>query len=458
MDNIIKPVHKGFEESLIDLVDSFLGRKKVAGGVFIMSGSPLWPRCYNYNDPGPKGDKKWGEVHRITVGGRKGTVDKTGSRYNSAAYCIFSNAVGVIYEGSLGTGQQTPVSGFRKLGSPHMTALPPEVLVSRNLRPGGISFSFPGTLPGVTCLPPGSAISGAVKNWGELDRGNNNTVLRGKPKVEKGSSWVFGTILSRKVKGQSRVIEAGNNHITYFQNIMGRNKDKEKSKRLYESTPTKGATAKMARTEGETGESLDPGMELGPPLMSDLLDSQDIPTTPSGTERSFGQELVPDSQPSHMGLEEQLEVMHNPVARLALSREGPRKEGALWDQEPSYGSIKGERPKSLEGMDEEELDWRIPASFRFEWLTARVDQLLVKLEVVGGLDPFAQFDLKDGFVFASGHHLGLDLLGGEDGAAVAEGHDVARGEHLGVPARKHLQPVLLHQHLTGKKKYIVKNF
>ena len=41
-------------------------------------------------------------------------------------------------------------------------------------------------------------------------------------------------------------------------------------------------------------------------------------------------------------------------------------------------------------------------------------------------------------------HLGLDLLCGEDGAAVAKGHDVAGGQHLGVPAGQHLQPVLLH--------------
>ena len=47
--------------------------------------------------------------------------------------------------------------------------------------------------------------------------------------------------------------------------------------------------------------------------------------------------------------------------------------------------------------------------------------------------------------------LRLDLLGGEDGAAVAEGHDVAGVEHLGVPARQHLEPVLLYQHLPGNK-------
>ena len=48
-------------------------------------------------------------------------------------------------------------------------------------------------------------------------------------------------------------------------------------------------------------------------------------------------------------------------------------------------------------------------------------------------------------------HIGLDLLSGEDGAPVTEGHDVAGGEHLGVPARQHLQPVLLHQHLPEIK-------
>ena len=257
----------------------------------------------------------------------------------------------------------------------------PEDSSGRILRTGGTLYiSCPRAMAGVTCEPPGSVTSGAGRKTPVIVRLWNKAELN-KRKVKK----VRGHALVVALKGWSHTGAPGIKHNCLLQSTMGRNKDKEKSKRLYEVTPNKEVSVKMARTEEVPGKAPEAAAESGPPLMTDLMDSQDIPTTPSQTEKSFGRGIVPDSQPSQLGLEEQMEMMHAPESGREPGGEPSRAVPAPLAKEPSFGSPKGEKQKGVECTQEEILDWRIPATFRLDWVMARVDQMLIQLDVVGGL-------------------------------------------------------------------------
>lgn len=51
--------------------------------------------------------------------------------------------------------------------------------------------------------------------------------------------------------------------------------------------------------------------------------------------------------------------------------------------------------------------------------------------------------------------LGIDLLRGNHDAPVAQGGDVAVGQHLGVPARHHLHSILRYQQFPENKYSII---
>ena len=186
----------------------------------------------------------------------------------------------------------------------------------------------------------------------------------------------------RYVKGRGLAGEGASGPIVVFllQTIMGRNKDKEKAKRLYESTPNKGVAAKIARTEDEFGNPPDSEMDLGPPLMMDMIDSQEIPTTPSQTERSFGSGMVLDSQLDQPLWDDRSDPVQTSVVGYATSRESGEGVSVPPVQNSDQTPSRGEKPKLTEGLEEEALDWRIPASFRLDWIAARVDQLLIQLK------------------------------------------------------------------------------
>ena len=301
----------------------------------------------------------------------------------------------------------------------------------RNLRSyRGYFISYPVATTGVACVIPCSVKSGAggfviralkhsmaqvEEQFAGLSDNRHNRKDGGKRKVNgrlmvcrrcrrgctKLNRGSIKTALSEALKNKGTISRAlpvasmdhcsegasDNNRTSYFQIRMGRNKEKEKAKRLYEVTPNKVVASKIARTDGELRDSPDQDMDPGIPLMTDMMDSQDIPTTPSQTEKSFGSGMVPDSQPDQLNLEEQMEAMQAPVMDPEASRDENGSVLAPFPWRPSQVGSKEEAPKGAEGM-EEALDWKIPASFRLDWLTARVDQRLIQLDVVGGLyDP-----------------------------------------------------------------------
>ena len=176
-------------------------------------------------------------------------------------------------------------------------------------------------------------------------------------------------------------------HRNHLQSTMVKSKDKSKAKRLYELTPNKEATNKVARTDeqehasaGVSRRSLETKGSPERQLLADLFDTQDIPTTPSRTEADFRMDI---------GLEPREQRITR--VRDTQAQEGTPEEASIKNEPPSQsggeglGALLEAKAKDVAEFTEEVLDWRIPATFRLDWMAARVDQMLIHLDVVGGL-------------------------------------------------------------------------
>ena len=178
-----------------------------------------------------------------------------------------------------------------------------------------------------------------------------------------------------------------------LQNKMGKSKDKEKAKRLFETTPNKGTTAKVARTEeqvlteeGEARSSPGPGTYPALPFVAKPFDSQDMAASPSHTEEDFGMAMILGSP---LGQRERKER----VTRVTETQElDPAGQGNVLKVEPASGTAGlklgpevAKKEHDTKDMDEGLLDWKIPTTFRLDWIVARVDQLLIQMDVVGGM-------------------------------------------------------------------------
>ena len=172
--------------------------------------------------------------------------------------------------------------------------------------------------------------------------------------------------------------------LTIFQKKMVKNKDK--AKRLIDSPcNAKGTLAKIARTSEQEASQEEERKSPIRSLMTDMLDCQDIPTTPSQTERSLCEDVNMDSpkeQRPHKERVTRISETQDSGPAMRKQESGKfeaRLEGLL--AKPNWEEA------SREGLNpvEEQLDWKIPAAFRVDWITARVDQLLIQMDVVGGM-------------------------------------------------------------------------
>ena len=148
-------------------------------------------------------------------------------------------------------------------------------------------------------------------------------------------------------------------------------KDREKAKRLF-SPAVKEQGFKMARTEESEGEVDETKQD---PLLSDLYDNMEIPTTPSRTEREMASiDMMVDSP---LTLREEGEIGKG---------EDPVMEGNVEHSKQESALVKGgETPAEKAVRSEEEADWRIPEHYKLDWVSARVELLMISMDVIGGM-------------------------------------------------------------------------
>ena len=158
----------------------------------------------------------------------------------------------------------------------------------------------------------------------------------------------------------------------FFQNRMVKNKEKDKAKRLFEDSPRDKAAPKHARKSPPEAPFLERSEEAASTqeLMDDLMFCEELPATPAKPEKKDALEGM---------------VMGTPMQMTPQKVEPEKEKGAL-----PLPLIKSQEedflPVSQLGEPERgKLDWKIPSVFRMEWIEARVEQLMLAMDIVGGM-------------------------------------------------------------------------
>ena len=156
-----------------------------------------------------------------------------------------------------------------------------------------------------------------------------------------------------------------------FQKKMGKSKEKEKMKRLFEDSPNNKPEQKLARKSPP--EDQNPGMKLEPASTQELMDElfcENLPSTPAKLDSQEAQEdmvIGTPKQAARAKIEPEKEKGGRPIPRLE-------------SQEDDFLPV-----SQLGEPVKETLDWKIPPAFRMEWIAARVEQLMIAMDIIGGM-------------------------------------------------------------------------
>ena len=225
--------------------------------------------------------------------------------------------------------------------------------------------------------------NGVVPKKGQVSHGSARGRFRSVPGGFTGAVRKDKYLGGGRARGSQGLVPT---HMSLLQKRMGR-KEKEKQKRLFANSPSAAEVgAKFARTS-EVGIKTEVKGTPQEELLTDMYENMDIPTSPTSTEKEMASRDMMTESPFSLREEGSREAgLCTPPKKVPWFT--PVREDAVGEKEKGMGSppkLELELGDTEKMVTEDEPDWRIPTQFRLDWFSARVEFLMMEMDIIGGM-------------------------------------------------------------------------